>query len=322
MFALISVGLFVGSVDISLNNLIDFLINYNPENPDHYVLLNLRMPRILLALLVGSLLSISGYLAQTMFNNPLADPYMLGTASGASIGANLVHIGWVPSVFLGFGGATLLGFIGAFLVTFLAAAVAYENGKIVPTKLLLTGVAISSLATAIVSLFTFIAEDQNQLRSIVFWIMGSFDRAVWEYIPPLTVILIMMLIVLSRFKAHFMLMILGEERANDLGLNVNKLRWITLIMIAIMVSICVVTSGPIGFVGLIIPHLIRGYFGVSGKYNLFITAIFGANFMLATDLLSRVIYPSGGLPIGIITSICGIPFFIWLLNNKKYKFGA
>lgn len=320
LITLIGVGLLIGSVDINVNSLIDFVVNFNPENPQHYLLLEVRLPRILLAVMVGALLSISGYLAQTMFNNPLADPYILGTASGASIGANLANIGWLPSMFAGFAGASVLGFAGAIIVTLLSALVAYENGRIVPTKLLLTGVAMSSLATAIVSLFTFLAKDQQYLRSIIFWIMGSFDRAIWEYIPVLGIILGAMLTLLYFYKDHFLLMILGEERAYDLGLNVNKFRWIMLILISLMVAVCVATSGPVGFVGLIIPHLVRGYFGVSAKYNLFYTALVGGIFMLACDLISRLLYAPVGMPVGIVTSVLGIPFFIWLLNSKKYRF--
>ncbi|MEY3451791.1 MAG: hypothetical protein RL711_1617, partial [Bacteroidota bacterium] len=285
LITLMCVGLLVGSLTINLEMLYDFVLNFEVSNTNHYVLLNVRMPRILLAVLVGALLSISGYLAQLMFNNPLADPYILGTASGASIGANLVNVGWVPSVFAGFAGASVLGFIGALLFTFLSVVVAYDHKKINPTKLLLTGVAMSSLGTAIVSLFTFLAEDQQHLRSILFWIMGSFDRAVWSYIPVLLVILLVILFFLQMYKDHIMLLILGESRAIDLGLNIQRLRWYLLVLIALMVAVCVATAGPIGFVGLIIPHLIRGMFGVSGKYNLFYTALVGAIFMLSCDLL-------------------------------------
>jgi iron complex transport system permease protein len=115
-------------------------------------------------------------------------------------------------------------------------------------------------------------------------------------------------------------MILGEERASDLGLNVKKFRWMMLIFISIMVSVCVATSGPIGFVGLIIPHIVRGIFGVSGRYNLLFSVLIGANFMLLCDLIARLVYPPVGLPIGIITSLCGIPFFIWIINSKRYRF--
>jgi iron complex transport system permease protein len=314
------VGLLVGSLDINLEKLYGFVVDFDESNTSHYVLLHVRMPRILLAVLVGALLSISGYLAQLMFNNPLADPYILGTASGASIGANIANIGWVPVFFVGFTGATLLGFLGALLFTFLSALIAYENKKINPTKLLLTGVAISSFGTAIVSLFTFLAEDQQHLRSILFWIMGSFDRAVWSYIPILFGVLLVILFFLQLYKDHLMILILGESRAIDLGLNIQRLRWYLLVLIALMVAICVATAGPIGFVGLIIPHLIRGLFGVSGKYNLFYTALIGAIFMLACDLLARMVYPPVGMPIGIITSLCGIPFFLWLLKKKSNRF--
>ena len=320
LITLMCAGLLVGSLTINLEMLYDFVLNFEVSNTNHYVLLNVRMPRILLAVLVGALLSISGYLAQLMFNNPLADPYILGTASGASIGANLVNVGWVPSVFAGFAGASVLGFIGALLFTFLSVVVAYDHKKINPTKLLLTGVAMSSLGTAIVSLFTFLAEDQQHLRSILFWIMGSFDRAVWSYIPVLLVILLVILFFLQMYKDHIMLLILGESRAIDLGLNIQRLRWYLLVLIALMVAVCVATAGPIGFVGLIIPHLIRGMFGVSGKYNLFYTALVGAIFMLSCDLLARIVYPPVGMPIGIITSLCGIPFFLWLLNKKSNRF--
>ena len=322
LFFLLCSGLLVGSVNIKITDLYHFLFDYDNSNSYHYVLLNVRMPRLLLAALVGALLSLSGYLAQTMFNNPLADPYILGTASGASIGANLVNIGWVPAVFSGFAGASVLGFAGALLVTFIASAIAYENGKIAPSKLLLTGVAMSSLATAIVSMFTFLAEDQQHLRNILFWIMGSFDRAVWGYIPILLAVLVLILTVLYAYKDHFVLLILGESRAADLGLAVHKFRWLLLVLIALMVAVCVATAGPIGFVGLIIPHLVRGMFGVTGKFNLFYTAFIGAIFMLACDLIARLIYPPVGMPIGIVTSLCGIPFFIWLLNSKKYRFTA
>lgn len=313
-------GLQVGSFESDLGTLAEALLRYNPNDTTHYVLMHLRLPRLLLALVVGASLALAGYLMQTMVNNGLADPYLLGTASGASLGAIIVFFGFVPITLLGIYMPPIFALAGAFVVTLVVVMLGYRKRQLIPSQLLLAGIAISSLGTAIVGLLTFLSDSESKLRTVIFWSMGSFERASWAMLPYPAAALLAALLLFVYYQKQLNILLLGEERAQALGVQVARTRWVILITVSVVTGFAVATSGPIGFVGLIIPHVTRGLMGTTGRSNLFFCAFVGGFFMLLCDLLSRLIYPPAGLPIGIITSFFGVPFFVYLLLRKNYNF--
>jgi iron complex transport system permease protein len=313
-------GLQVGSFESGLNTVLESIFQYDPDNTTHYAIIQLRLPRLLLALAVGASLAFCGYLMQAMVNNGLADPYLLGTASGASLGAVVVFFGFIEISIGGFYMPPILALVGAFIVTLVVIALGYRKRQLIPAQLLLAGIALSSLVTAIVGLLTFLSDSEGKLKSVIFWSMGSLERASWSLVPYPAVVIILALILFFFYQKQLNVLLLGEERAQALGVRVARTRWVILGTVSVVTGFAVATSGPIGFVGLIIPHVTRGLMGATGRFNLLFCAFIGGFFMLICDLLARVIYPPAGLPIGIITSFFGVPFFVYLLFKKNYNF--
>jgi iron complex transport system permease protein len=313
-------SLMIGTYVISLHDIKESILRFDKANDVHYVLMHLRLPRVILAFLVGAALAFSGYLIQIMVNNPLAEPYLMGTASGASLGANLVYTGIVPFTFAGFQMTPVFAFAGAAGVSLLVISLSYEKGHINPAKLLLGGVALSSFLVAVISLLIFFSDTESKLKAVIVWSMGSFERAGWDFIPLLTITLIASNCIFVFFQKHLNILLLGESRSYTLGVKVSQLRWFILIFISLNTGFAVATSGPIGFVGLFIPHFVRALFGITGRFNLLYSSWIGGLFILGCDYASRIAYPPAGLPIGIITSFLGIPFFVYLLHKRNYSF--
>ncbi len=317
---LLLLGLQVGSFESDMATVIGAFLNYDPENTTHFAIMHLRLPRLLLALVVGASLAFCGYLMQAMVNNGLADPYLLGTASGASLGAVIVFFGFVPMTVAGIYMPPVFALAGAFSVTLLVVMLGYRKRQLIPTQLLLAGIAISSLGTATVGLLTFLSDSEGKLKAVVFWSMGSFERASWGLLPYPATALLLALMLFVFYQKQLSILLLGAERAQALGVQVARTRWVILATVSVVTGFAVATSGPIGFVGLIIPHVARGLLGATGRWNLLFCAFTGGFFMLLCDLLARLIYPPAGLPIGIITSFFGVPFFVYLLFRKNYTF--
>ena len=315
-------GLLVGSFETDAGLLADAFLRYNPDNLTHFSIIHLRLPRLLLALVVGASLAFCGYLMQAMVNNGLAEPYLLGTASGASLGAVLVFFGIVEITIAGIYMPSLFALLGALGVTLLVVLLGYRRGHIIPTQLILAGVALSSLCTAFVWLLTYLSDTEGKLKSVIFWSMGSFERASWNLLPYPTVALGLALLLFLFLQKQLNILLLGAGRAEALGVQVAQTRWIILITVSAVTGFAVATSGTVGFVGLIVPHVTRALMGATGKYNLLFCAFVGGFFMLLCDLLSRLVYPPAGLPIGIITSFFGVPFFVYLLSRKNYNFSS
>ncbi|MFN6945018.1 MAG: FecCD family ABC transporter permease, partial [Cytophagaceae bacterium] len=277
-------------------------------------------PRVLLALAIGGSLALSGYLMQAMVNNPLADPYILGTASGASLGVNLSYM-ILPAFLAGsFFTVSLSAFTGALGITFLAVIISWKSGKIIPDRLLLTGIALSSMSVSLISLMIYLSDNDSKLKSVVYWSLGSLERSSWEYVPLAFVALIVATISFSFMYKHLNIMLLGESRAQSLGLEIKLFRWIILLSSSFLTGVAVAIAGPVGFVGLMIPHIVRGIFGIQGRYNIIVTVLIGGCYLLLCDIISRILYPPAGIPIGIITSFLGIPFFVYLLSKRNYRF--
>ncbi|GAB3328629.1 iron ABC transporter permease [Hymenobacter humi] len=318
LLALVVLGLRVGSYATSYSFILNTFLHYDPSDPAQLVLVQLRLPRIILALLAGASLAVSGYLLQTLVTNPLADPYLLGTASGASLGAIASYV-LVPSLTVaGVYLPPVAALLGAFGATLLVVALGTQKGRILPAPLLLAGVAVGALAAAIGSLLTFLASPEGSLRSVVFWAFGSFERAGWSVLPYPAVALGLSLFVLAFLQKDLNLMLLGEERAAALGLPVAQRRWLLVLLAAGLTGGVVALCGPVGFVGLLVPHLTRGLLGTTGRYNLLGCALLGGCFLLACDLLARLLYPPAGLPVGLVTALFGVPFFVYLLRKKSF----
>lgn len=314
---LVMTGIRIGSFDTGWPVIFSAITDYDPTVSEHYAIVELRLPRILIALLAGGALALSGYLMQAMINNPLADPYLLGTSSGASLGASIVYAGLVPAnIFT----VSLFSFTGAMLVTLVAIIVAYERGRIEPVRLLLAGIALSALMVSATSLVAFLSSDDSRLKSIIYWTLGGFELAGWEKVPFLATVLINLSVLFTFYQKQLNILLLGEERAENIGVNTKILRWMVLLSCSLATGAAVSVAGPIGFAGLIIPHFVRSLYGVSGRYNIIFTVLWGAIFLLACDVFSRLIFPPSGVPLGIVTSFVGIPFFVFLLGKKRFKF--
>ena len=313
---LLGLGLKVGSYETSYAFIFNTLGHYHPADPAQLALVELRLPRLLLAWLAGASLALSGYLLQTLVNNPLADPYLLGTASGASLGAIMAYLLVPGLVVAGLYLPPLAALAGGLGATVLVVALGTRRGRVLPAVLLLGGVAVGALAAAAGSLITFLKADQDSLRTVVFWAFGSFERASWAGLGWPAAVLGGSLGFLFFLQKDLNLLLLGEERAQALGLAVARLRWVLLAVAVALTSGVVALCGPIGFVGLVVPHLTRGLLGPAGRANLVVCATLGGAFLLAADLLARLLHPPAGLPIGLVTALLGVPFFVSLLRKK------
>ena len=279
------------------------------------VLIFVRFPRVILSAIVGSLLAISGATLQGIFRNPLADPGLVGVTAGASLGAAL----WI--VLIGSGifsiwGLPIAAFTGGILVTVLVYQIARTAGRVLTITLLLSGIAFNSIAGAGIGLMTFIA-DEEQLRSLTFWLLGSFGGATWQLILvslPLSILGLLCLLPLSQLLNA---MTLGESEAFHLGISVNRLKRRAVFGAALSVGAAVSAAGGIGFVGLVVPHLLRLVGGPDHRFVLPSSALAGAILLVFADTLARTAVSPMELPIGIITGALGGPFFLWLLIQHK-----
>ncbi|HHV55949.1 MAG TPA: iron chelate uptake ABC transporter family permease subunit [Firmicutes bacterium] len=286
------------------------------------ILWEIRLPRILLALEIGAALALAGATYQGVFRNPLADPYILGVSSGAALGATLafagqVGLGWPglsgPS---GPGGGALVpicAFAGALGNTLLVYGLARSAGRMPLTSLLLAGVAVSALASALVSIILLFTGDW--MKQVVFWTMGSLSGSSWTAVRSILPFLLIGGAVVVAAARPLDLFLLGEERAESTGLSVERAKLLLLTAGALLSAAAVATGGVVGFVGLIIPHAARLLVGPEHRRLLPVASALGAAFLLAADTLSRLVVAPRELPLGVITALAGAPFFLWLLRQ-------
>ncbi len=300
---------------------VDYMIQEFGSGPIHDIVWFIRLPRIILAIGVGMGLSICGVVMQAIVKNPLADPYVLGVSSGASFGATLAIMLGVGSIF-GANAVGVMGFLGAFIISILVLVISNIGGRANSIKLLLSGMALSSICSAISSFIVYFAHDKEGMMSITYWLMGSLAGANWD--SNLIILAIVIICTLFFWSQHriFNLMLLGDEVAITLGTDLQKFRYIYLLISSIIVGFVVYASGLIGFVGLIIPHIVRMIFGTDHKKLIPIAALLGSIFLIWADVLSRIIIPNSELPIGILISLIGSPCFIYLMIKKPYGFGG
>ncbi|WP_053954963.1 FecCD family ABC transporter permease [Inediibacterium massiliense] len=279
------------------------------------IIKSIRLPRILLSVLVGISLAISGATFQGMFKNPMADPFVIGISSGAALGATLAIVLKIDIKILGINTISLFALFGALGTTYMVYNLARIKSKIPVTTLLLSGIAVGQFLTAIMSFLMVLYS--NDLEKIIFWTLGSFSTKGWEQVKVIILPVFIGWSFLYYFSKDLNVMLLGEESAKNLGVEVEKTKRILLLINSIIVAIAVSVSGIIGFVGLIIPHIVRILVGPDHRILIPVAGLGGGLFMLFADTVARTIIAPIEIPVGIITAIFGGPFFIYLLRQKK-----
>ncbi len=320
-------GLGIGAVPIGPDEILHILlariglVSLDPNlATQSAVLLSIRLPRVVLGILVGGALSTCGAALQGLFRNPLADPQLIGVSAGAALAAVIVIVFGaslavlLPSPLR----ASLLplaAFVGGLVVTYIIQRMARRHGETDVSTLLLAGIAVNAIATSAMGLLLFIADDQ-QLRSITIWMLGSLAGRPWsELLPAIPLILLGTLGLLAMARPLNALM-LGEREAFHLGFAVEGIKRRMILLVALATGAAVAVSGIIGFVGLVVPHLVRLLLGADNRLVLPASAVTGATLLLLADLAARHLVLPAELPIGILTSLIGGPFFIWLLLRR------
>jgi len=281
---------------------------------------DLRFPRVVLAALVGGGLAVIGVAMQALVRNPLAEPYILGVSAGASTGASLFYLGFLPPLLSKALSMPLAAFVGALLAMTIVYLVARSGSNLHTGRLLLAGVAVSALLAAMTSFITYASPDPNRVRAVLFWMLGSFSGARWDVLVLPAIASLGGCAVLLLSTRALDALLLGDEPALGLGISVESTKKLIIFVTAFTTGCLVSASGIIGFVGLIIPHAVRLVAGVTHRRLVPVSYIVGAAFLVWADLAARTLVPHEELPVGILTAICGVPFFLVLLRNAKRVF--
>ncbi|EOU1648325.1 MAG: iron ABC transporter permease [Clostridium perfringens] len=276
------------------------------------IIWGVRMPRVLLGAFAGMALAMVGVIMQATIQNHLGDPYILGLSSGASLGATFSILIGFSGVLSSFG-APLGAFLGALIASIFVYFLAKIGGRITPFKMILAGMVISSICSSLTSLIIFLSKDNEGIRTVNFWMMGSLAGAEWSNIVlPIAISVIPLIYFFTQYR-NLNLMVLGDETSITLGLNIEKHRKIYMILSSLITGVIVSVCGTIGFVGIMIPHIVRLIFGTDHKTLLPFSALVGAIFLIWADVIARCAITNMELPIGIITSVIGAPFLLWLM---------
>jgi iron complex transport system permease protein len=323
LLLIIAIATSVGSVPIPLGTTASIIVDKLPfvdltptwDTGTATIILDIRLPRVILAGLVGAALATAGATYQGLFRNPLADPYLIGVAQGASLGAVIAFL--LPAAWnlSGLGTIPIFAFVGAIVSTVVVYLLS-RVGKTLPvTTLILAGVALSALLQSIVSYL--IINSGDRIHGIIFWIMGSFSMSRWQEVLVVLPYIATGTAVIVIFARLLNVMQLDEEQAQQLGVNVEKFKLILLGAATLITAASVAFVGTIGFVGIIIPHAVRLIWGADHRYLLPLSILVGSIFMILTDLVSRTVLAPTEIPIGVITAICGAPFFLYLLRRRR-----
>ena len=322
----------IGAVKISaseLGSIIAYRLGLSKEmnftTQQEAVFFTLRLPRVILGVLVGSTLAIAGATMQGLFRNPLAEPGLIGISSGASLFAVTMIVleakffSFMTAAF-GYYALSIAAFIGACITTFIVYRLAMRKGKADITTLLLAGIAINALAGSFTGLLTYVASD-DQLRNITFWSMGSLGGASWKTISAILPFVLIPLIALPFFSKALNALALGESQAGHMGINVGLIKKMAIVLATLGVGASVAVSGMIGFIGLVIPHILRMAFSADNRLVIPGSAVLGAAVLVLADLIARTLDTPAELPIGILTAIIGTPVFIYIIMVERRKRG-
>lgn len=288
---------------------------------DRLIVYDIRLPRVILGMLVGAALAVSGAVMQGLFRNPLADPGLIGVSAGASLGAvSIIVLGGTVlapiTLALGTLALPLAAFFGGLATTLVLYQVATRRGQTSVATMLLAGIALAALAMALTGILIFMADDR-QLRDLTFWSLGSLGGATWQKIGSVGPVIVLALAAMPFLARGLNALSLGEATAGHLGIPVQRLKYVAIIGVSAAVGASVAVSGGIGFVGIVVPHLLRLLIGPDNRYLLPASALLGAALLLLADSVARTIVAPAELPIGIVTAIAGAPFFLWILLRKR-----
>lgn len=307
-------GMAFGAVPLAPSQILGAIargITGRSEGMTDALVVGVRLPRVLLAALVGASLAGAGAIYQAMFRNPLADPYILGVSSGAGLGAVLALTATAGATGLRYGLVPAAAFVGALLTMLLVTRLASWRGRLDTASLLLAGVAISYTLAALTSFVQVFAREQ--MASVVFWMMGGLGQASWPYIAMIAPMAAVGAALALAFSRELNLMLLGDERAGQLGLHVERFKLIALAVASLLTAAAVAVAGLIGFVGLMVPHMVRITLGPDHRTLLPASLIGGAATLVVADLLARIVLAPVEIPVGVVTALLGGPFFVWLL---------
>ncbi len=281
------------------------------------VVLDIRLPRVILAALVGGALSQAGAVYQGLFRNPLADPYLIGISSGAGLGATVAIALGLPLRWGGLGAVSLLAFAGALGATILVYILSRTGGRPSVTTLLLAGVALGAFLSSVATFLMFHGKDAFQTVHIVGWLMGSFALSNWARVRLLGPVLAVGGALLWAYAHRLNVLQLDDEQAQQLGIPVERTRLALIVAVSLVTATAVAVSGVVGFVGLIVPHAVRLIWGPDHRFLLPMSVLAGAVFMILADGLARSLLSPTELPVGVVTAFCGAPFFLYLLRQKR-----
>ena len=280
----------------------------------------LRAPRVLLGALIGAALTLSGVGMQAFTKNPLAEPYVLGISSGASLGAVLAMLLGVSVPVLGKLSVSMGAFAGALVSILLVYLLAKSRGSVTPIRLILVGVAVSAMFQAFTNYIVYTAPDDAAVREATFWMLGGLGSAEWEDLPLLLCLVPPAFLLMLALSKSLNAMMMGDSSAITLGVNLNVVRNLLIVVTALLTASSVAVSGCIGFVGLVIPHLIRSVVGPDHRKLIPISTLTGAIFLIWVDVGARMVKPPAELPIGILTAFLGAPLFLWMIRVRRYEF--
>lgn len=305
-----------GAVEISIREIINILTK-GADTVNASILMDIRLPRVLLAAVVGAGLAAVGGVMQAIFKNPLVDSYTLGMSSGAALGAVISIITGLNVSIMGIETTGVFAFIGAVSTLFFVYSLAYTRSRMSINSLLLAGVAVSYFLASVISFLMML--NQDKIEHIVFWTMGSLSMATWNEFYISAVFILPSLAVLLYYTRELNILVMGEDAAHHLGINTAALKNILLITCALIVGTVVSTGGTIAFLGLVAPHIIRLVIGSDNKRVIPYSALLGAILLVLSDTVGRVLIQPVEIPVGVMTSIMGGPFFIFLLRRQKGK---
>ena len=326
MVVVLAASIRYGAIDFSIGDIAAAFRSLLPggaePTTDQRIFLELRLPRAILGLLVGASLGVGGTLMQALFRNPIVEPGLVGTSSGAAFGSALFFVlGGVFQFGTSLWSLPLAACIGGIISTYLVFALARsrEDDRASIMMLLLMGLAINALFMSGIGFLSYIARDP-QARSITFWSLGTLSGASWRAVEIVGTSTILGSLVALRFSKQLNALMIGEEEATYLGVNVNQLRWIILSVNVLIVAVATSFAGVISFVGLVVPHILRMLRGADNRFLIIGSALMGATLLSLADLIARLSLRPAELPIGIVTSAVGVPVFIYLLRRRQYIF--
>lgn len=304
-------SLFFGAYDVAPSQVVSGIISglHGLDTPEAAIILDIRLPRIILAGLVGLALSTSGATLQAVLRNPLVDPFILGISAGAAFGCALTigFLHWIP--------LPLMAFLGGATAVLLACLIARSGGELSRLSLVLSGVIISAFFTALLSIIKLFV-DPLKLQSIVYWLMGSFSLADWPQVGSAGIGIVLGCLPIYLFRWRLNVISMGDDEARSLGVNVSRMRVVFIAGATLAATSAVAVSGTIGWVGLMVPHLVRMLAGPDHRRLIPLTMAGGATFMICADTMARNL-ASFDVPVGIITALAGAPFFIYLMKRSN-----